>query len=41
VTPRRSLVCLVALVVAASVAATAHGLYAVAVSATVPWQVAS
>jgi len=40
VTQHRSLVCLVALVVAASVAATAHGLYAVAVSATVPWQVA-
>ena len=39
-TPRRSLVLLVALVVAASVAATAHGLYAVAVSASVPWQVA-
>jgi hypothetical protein len=40
VTPRRSLVCLVALVVAASVAATAHGLYAVALASGVPWQVA-
>jgi hypothetical protein len=40
VTPRRSLVCLVALVVAASVAATAHGLYAVAVTSGVPKQVA-
>jgi hypothetical protein len=39
-TPRRSLVCLVALVVAASVAATAHGLYAVAVTSGVPRQVA-
>ena len=39
-TPRRSLVCLVALVVAASVAATAHGLYAVALASGVPWQVA-
>ena len=38
--PRRSLVFLVALVVVASVAATAHGLYAVAVTSGVPWRVA-
>ena len=38
--PHRSLVALVALVVVASVAATAHGLYAVAVSAGVITQVA-
>lgn len=38
--PRRSLVFLVALVVVASVAATAHGLYAVAVTSGVPFQVA-